>query len=297
MAGRAQKPRPLTACRRHCIRGHQPSGETVRRRRGASEDVKPVVARLVVFGAAVGSLALLAGAVMLVLRMAQPTEYPVDLSRAPDGEIVGRVARVEPGTILVNSEPPGSGAVPVMVTKDTRIMVGSTDGWINDVRPGGQIKVAYDLYEGKKLARSVEVLAEQGARRLAPVEPPPKGAASQKPAELPPAAPPAAATSTLKPVAPAKPTPAPLPQVETPPPAPRAERSRAARSKAPTPTPSTPAPPTPAPQAPDLPAVALPTSPPPAPEAPVRAQEPARPPEPESSDGSAAVDWLLKGRR
>src|SRR5258706_5619202 len=55
----------------------------------AREEVKPVVTRLVVTGAAVGSLVLLAGAVMLVVRLAQPTEYPVDLSRPSDREIVG----------------------------------------------------------------------------------------------------------------------------------------------------------------------------------------------------------------
>ncbi len=67
---------PLTACRRHCIRGHQ-----------ASEEVKPVVARLVVFGAAVGSLALLAGAVTLIVRPGQPTDHAVDplrLAQATD---------------------------------------------------------------------------------------------------------------------------------------------------------------------------------------------------------------------
>ncbi|HJR00229.1 MAG TPA: hypothetical protein VKA83_01235, partial [Methylomirabilota bacterium] len=111
---------------------------------------------------------------MLVLRLAQPTEYPVDLSRPPDGEIIGRVAKIEPGAILVSPDVPGSGMVPVVVTKDTRVTVGTTDGWVNDVRPGGQIKVAYDLYEGRRLARSVEVLPEQGARRPAPVEPPAK---------------------------------------------------------------------------------------------------------------------------
>jgi hypothetical protein len=247
----------------------------------ASEEVKPVVARLVVFGAAVGSLALLAGAVMLVLRLAQPTEYPVDLSRAPDGEIVGRVAKIEPGAILLTSEPPGSGVVPLVVTKDIRVMVGTLEGWMNDVRPGGQIKVAYDLYEGKKLARSVEVLPEQGARRLAPVEAPAKAPASQKPVDLPPA-----------PEAPAA--------------RPKAEPPRVAQPKAttpPTPTPAPPPPavvtPPPAPAAPTpvAPASAPPRPAPPAPEPPVRAQEPARPQEPDSTDGSAAVDWFLKGRR
>ena len=133
--------------------------------------MKAVVARFVVFGAAVGSLALLAGAVMLVLRVAQPPEYPVDRSRDPDGELVGRVARVEPGAILLASEPAGADAVPVVVTKDTRVMLGTIEGWMNDVRPGGQVKVVYDLYEGKKLARVVEVLPDEPRPTTAPPAP------------------------------------------------------------------------------------------------------------------------------
>ena len=254
----------------------------VERRPGTGEDVKTVAARLLVLGAAVGSMALLAGAVMLVLRLAQPTEYPVDLSRGTDGEIVGRVAKIEPGAILVSSELPGSGVVPLVVTKDTRFVVGGIEGRMNDVRPGGQIKVAYDLYEGKRLARSVEVLPEQDAQRPAAVEPPPKAAAKPKPGDLRPAAPPAAATSTLNPVAPAKPTPAPPPQPGTPAPRPKAEPPRVAQPKPATPAPATSAParPAPAPSARPAPAVATPAPP----------QEP-------DPDGSAAVDWLLKGRR
>lgn len=206
--------------------------------------MKAVVAHLVVFGAAVGSLALLAGAVMLVLRVAQPPEYPVDRSRDPDGELVGRVARVETGAILLSSEPPGGDAVPVVVTKDTRVMLGTIEGWMNDVQPGGQIKVVYDLYEGKKVARVVEVLPDDPRPTTAPA-----GVAA-------PVAPPAAAPA-LEPVPPATHR--------------KAEPPRTAQPKA-TPSPATPTPPTP--------------PPPPAP-----AQEP------DTTDGSGAVDWLLKKRR
>ena len=247
---------------------------------------------------------LLAGAVMLVLRLAQPTEYPVDRTRDPDGEMVGRVAKVEPGTILLTSEPPGSGVVPVVVAKDTRIMLGTIEGWMNDVRAGGQIKVAYDLYEGKKVARVVEVLSEQGARRPAPVEPPGKG-----PAPVP-------QPEALAPRPKAEPPRVALPKTVTPAPEapaarPQAEPQRVAQPKA-TPTPpATPAPP-PIVPAPTPPPVVV--APPPAPVAPAPAPpaaptpvapasappgppEPARPPEPDSTDGSAAVDWFLKGRR
>jgi hypothetical protein len=309
----------------------------------ASEEVKPVVARLVVFGAAVGSLALLAGAVMLVLRLAQPTEYPVDLSRDPDGELVGRVAKVEPGAILLTSEPPGSGVVPVVVTKDTRIMVGTIEGWMNDVRTGGQIRVAYDLYEGKKLARVVEVLPEQGARPAAappvvaapatspparsktesprvalpkamtptPATPVPPTPAPEAPAARPKAeprrvaqpkttAPPPAIPASPPAVvpAPAGPIPAPPPVVATPPPPPPAPAT-------PPPVVVTPPPPPPAPTAP-TPVVVTPPPPAPAPAAPTPVAPASAPPrpapqppaqEPDTTDGSAAVDWFLKGRR
>jgi hypothetical protein len=276
----------------------------------AREEVKPVVTRLVVFGAAVGSLVLLAGAVMLVLRLAQPTEYPVDRTRDPDGEMVGRVAKVEPGTILLTSEPPGSGVVPVVVAKDTRIMLGTIEGWMNDVRAGGQIKVAYDLYEGKKVARVVEVLSEQGARRPAPAAPTPAPVPQpEAPAPRPKAEPPRVALpKTVTPV-PAPPT-APKPAPEAPAARPQAEPLRVAQPKAtPAAPPATPAPPpivpaptpppvmvAPPPPAPVAPAPAAPTPVAPA-SAPPGPPEPARPPEPDSTDGSAAVDWLLKGRR
>jgi hypothetical protein len=77
-----------------------------------------------------------------------------------------------------------------------------------------------------------------------------------------------------------------------------------AQSKAPTPVPATAASPPPASPAPVAPISTPPrpaaqTPPPPAPalEAPARAQEPPRPQEADGTDGSAAVDWLLKGRR
>ena len=182
---------------------------------------------------------------MLVLRLAQPPEYPVDRSRDPDGELVGRVARVETGAILLSSASPGGDAVPIVVTKETRVMLGTIEGWMNDVQPGGQIKVVYDLYEGKKVARVVEVLPDEPR----PTTAAPAGVAA-------PVAPPAAAPA-LEPVPPATQR--------------KAEPPRTAQPKA-TPSPATPTPPTPAP--------------PPAP-----AQEP------DTTDGSGAVDWLLKKRR
>jgi len=260
--------------------------------------VNPVATRLLVAGAIAASLALLVGAVMLVIRLAQPPDYQLS-GRSPDGEIVGRVAQVEAGVILVQSEVLGGTTVPLLLTKGTRITVGNREGWLGDISSGTQIKVAYELYEGKRLAQSVEVLDGEAARRPGPAEPPPSKAASSPRIGPPPAAPPVE-TAPLKPsppaekaavkptapegkttpapAAPAKPAPAPPAPVVTQPPAPRAEPPPAPRPRAPAASPRPP-------------------------EAPVRAQEPARPPEPPRSreadtpDGSDAVDWLLKGRR
>ena len=150
--------------------------------------MKRLLFHLLVAGAAVGSLALLAGAVMLVLRPAQPTENPIDPSRDPAGEVAGRVAKVESGIILVSSEPPSSGLVPLVLTRDTMIMVGSSAGWPTDIRPGGQIKVVYDLYEGKRLARSVQVITDQATKRTATSELLPRPAVAQKASDPPKAA-------------------------------------------------------------------------------------------------------------
>ncbi|MGH7399267.1 MAG: hypothetical protein ACRELW_17205, partial [Candidatus Rokuibacteriota bacterium] len=83
----------------------------------------------------------------------------------PDGETVGWVSKVESNTIHVNSGPFGGGVVPLVVTRATRIVAGAKEGWFEDIRPGGQVKVAYELYEGRRFARSVELLVEEGARR------------------------------------------------------------------------------------------------------------------------------------
>ena len=122
--------------------------------------------RFLTIGAAAGSLALLA-AVVLMLWPPETTEYEFTAARAqtPDGETVGWVSKVESNTIHVNSGPFGGGVVPLVVTKATRITVGAKEGWFEDIRPGGQVKVAYELYHGRRFARSVELLVDEGARR------------------------------------------------------------------------------------------------------------------------------------
>jgi hypothetical protein len=104
---------------------------------------------------------------------------------------MGWVSKVESSTIYVNSGPFGGGVVPLLVTRNTRVMVGAKEGWFEDIRPGGQVKVAYDVFEGRRMARTVELLVDEGARRVTGSHPRPKGpTASPEPA-------PAAATSQV----------------------------------------------------------------------------------------------------
>src|SRR5260370_16495634 len=88
-----------------------------------------------------------------------------------DGEAIGWVSKVEANTIHVNSGPFGGGVLPLLVTRNTRIMVGSKEGWFEDIRPGGQVKVVYQIAHGKRLARTVQLLVDEGPRRPARAEP------------------------------------------------------------------------------------------------------------------------------
>ena len=281
--------------------------------------------RFLAIGTAAGSLVLLA-AVVLMLWPADPTDYTFSSGRdQTDGETVGWVSKVEANTIHVNSGPFGGGVVPLVVTKSTRITVGAKEGWFEDIRPGGQVKVAYELYHGRRFARSVELLVDEGSRR--PVRPVPQlrsTAGAPAPSER------ESARVTTAPAPDARPAPAtraPEPPPATPSiavPAPR-PAPIVAQPAAPRPADVRPAPrlePAPAP-APARPQPAEAIAPPQrasttAPTRNVSAPEPARPveaphgpaavaPRPaepaqgaeggETTDGSAAVDWLLKGRR
>ncbi|MEX2220845.1 MAG: hypothetical protein WEG40_03530 [Candidatus Rokuibacteriota bacterium] len=280
--------------------------------------------RFLTIGAAAGSLALLA-ALVLMLWPLDPTDHTFTPTREqPDGEAVGWVSKVESNTIHVNSGPFGGGVVPLVVTKATRIMVGSKEGWFEDIRPGGQVKVAYELYQGRRFARSVELLVDEGTGRFgrtpahlkstagapatlerAPAKVTSSRAPAARPAPAPGAAEPppampsvAAPVAAPRPAAAAKPAPAAPPEVRL---APR-----------PGLVPTKPAEIVPPPQRGSTPTptrnVAAPDNAARAPE-PSRAVEPPRPAAPrpvetpgggeggETTDGSAAVDWLLKGRR
>jgi hypothetical protein len=277
--------------------------------------------RLLSLTAAVGSIALLA-VVIFMLWPADPSDTATADRDQVDGETIGWISKVEANTIHVNSGPFGGGVLPLLVTRNTRIMVGSKEGWFEDIRPGGQVKVAYQIAHGKRLARTVEVLVDEGPRRPARPEPRVKSTSGSatggdaagervpaKPAVA--SSPPVHEPKTLEPQ-PAK------PPVATPPPTPAAP-ARPAASAPPEARPA--ARPEPARAQATEPALPRPSSsngrgngaadsgtrptdssraPQPATPAAPAATRPGEPPrasEGEGTDGAAAVDWLLKGRR
>ena len=244
--------------------------------------------RILSLAATVGSLTLLAVAIFM-LWPADPSDTAgVDQA---DGETIGWVSKVEANTIHVNSGPFGGGVVPLLVTKNTKITVGSKEGWFEDIRPGGQVKVVYQVAHGKRLARSVELLVDEGPRRPVRAEPRVKSAAGGATAERvptkalagnPPTAEPRAieVLPTTPPVAVRPATrPEPARAQATEPAPPRTSSSTNGRGTAATESGGR-APDADRPQPVIQPAVGT-----------------GRAAEGESTDGAAAVDWLLKGRR
>jgi hypothetical protein len=222
---------------------------------------------------------------------------PSDTAGA-DGETVGWVSKVESNTIHVNSGPFGGGVVPLVVTRGTKITVGSKEGWFEDIRPGGQVRVVYQTVHGSRLARSVELLVEEGPRRPLRPEPRVKSASGEPPADRVPARPavstgptgtdPKPAEALPKPPAPAPAEARPTPRVEHPraqAPEPSVTRGGGSGGRAP---------------AENGARTAEPARPQPAVTPPATVARPAespRPAEGEGTDGAAAVDWLLKNRR
>ena len=261
------------------------------------------------FAAAAGSLLLLA-VVVYMLWPSDPTGYALTFGREQtDGETVGWVSKVQDNTIHVSSGPFGGGVVPLLVTRNTRITIGSKEAWFEDIRPGGQVKVAYEISHGKRLARTVELLVEEGAR--SPVRPERLkstvgGVGTDRAATRTSAADASPGTDARPiPIAP-EPAPATSPDATPPPAASSRGSARASRQTVqtrPAPLASPEARPTARPESTRIQAETpapprVPASPgPPAP-TPARPSETARTPESgDVTDGSAAVDWLLKGRR
>ena len=284
----------------------------------------PGSSRFLSLAAAVGSIALLAVVIFMLWPADPPDTATADRDQV-DGEAIGWVSKVEANTIHVNSGPFGGGVLPLLVTRNTRIMVGSKEGWFEDIRPGGQVKVVYQIAHGKRLARTVELLVDEGPRRPARAEPRVKSTSGSatggdatgervptKPAvaSSPPApepktleAPPAKSQAAVPPptsALPARPVPPALPEVRPAvrPEPPRAQATAPALSRPSStngrgngPADSGGRPPDAA-RAPQLASPANPAAP-----AASRPAESARASEGEGTDGAAAVDWLLKGRR
>jgi hypothetical protein len=283
--------------------------------------VVPGSNRFLSLAAAVGSIALLA-VVIFMLWPADPSDTATADRDQLDGEAIGWVSKVEANTIHVNSGPFGGGVLPLLVTRNTRIMVGSKEGWFEDIRPGGQVKVVYEIAHGKRLARTVELLVDEGPRRPARPEPRVKSTSGSatggdataervpaKPAVA--SSPPAPEPKTLeaqpaKPPVAAPPPPSAVPAkpaASAPPEVRPAARPEPARAQAIEPAPSRPSSSNgrgngaadSGARLPDSSRAAQPATP--AAPAATRPAEPPRASEGEGTDGAAAVDWLLKGRR
>lgn len=238
----------------------------------------------------VGSLGLLA-AVIFMLWPADPSD-----TAGVDGEAVGWVSKVDSNTIHVNSGPFGGGIVPLQVTRSTRVTIGSKEAWFEDIRPGGQVKVVYQTVNGNRIARSVELLVDEGPKR--PIARVKSGAGTDR-APARPAVTGGPAGTEAKPIeavskSPAVAPPAPAPTEASP--APRVERPHAQateptahRNSASGGRPSSQnAGPSAEPSRSQLPAAAP---------SPARPAETPRAADGDATDGAAAVDWLLKNRR
>jgi hypothetical protein len=266
--------------------------------------VAPGNNRILPLAAAVGSLTLLAVAIFMLWPADPPDTAGLDQA---DGETIGWVSKVEANTIHVNSGPFGGGVVPLLVTKNTKITVGSKEGWFEDIRPGGQVKVVYHVAHGKRLARTVELLVAEGPQRPVRAEPRVKSAAGGAAAERvptkalagnPPTSEPRALVLPTTPPVAAAPPPAKL----APPEVRLATRPEPARAQATEPTPPRTSSTSGRVTAPTENGGRMPDGARPKPiiqpaVGTGRAAEAPRAAEGESADGAAAVDWLLKGRR
>jgi hypothetical protein len=241
------------------------------------------------------------------------------------GDMAGYVGRVdrEARTVDISTSPLGIRPVVLVVTNETAIVVNGKQGAIGDLWKDLPVRVLYEVRDNARYATSIQVTAgdslaaSPAAKDPAPASatptptkesqapsvatspapataPPPVAPAPVAPATPPkPPAPPAVATKPT-PVAPA-PVPVALPPavVTTPPAVVTAPPAVVAAPPAPVAQP--PAPRVAEPAVPRVPVAATPSTPS-AESASVGSSRAARPEPTESeADGSAAIDWLLKG--
>jgi hypothetical protein len=215
------------------------------------------------------------------------------------GDLTGYVGLIDAagGTIVVAANPTGADPVTLAVANDAPVTLHGKQGGLADLSKDMPVRVFYEVRNEVKHVTSIQVVADRpqaaSTPEAKPAEPKPAGARpapETRPAEAKPAVevkptagrpvPPPPATQTQPPVESRPPAESKPPgEVKPVPPA----MARPPAAAAPAPPPSGPAiTPRPAPVPPAV-----------APPAPPRA--PAAQPAERDDDGSAAVDWLLKG--
>jgi hypothetical protein len=216
------------------------------------------------------------------------------------GDLTGYLGQIDAagGTIVVAANPTGADPVTLAGANDASVTVNGKQGGLADLAKDMPVRVFYEVRNEVKHVTSIQVVADyQQAAKPAPEAKPPEAkppaetrpAVEAKPAvEVKPAvgsrpAPPPPAQAQVpverKPPVESKPPAESKPPVDIKPGAPTVARPPVAPAPSPTPAPSAPAV---APRPAAAPPVEAPPAPPPAPAA-------------RDDDGSAAVDWLLKG--
>jgi hypothetical protein len=75
----------------------------------------------------------------------------------------GSVQKIDPavGTVQVSWGPSGVLGRTLEVTGDTKIQVEGRQGTLADVREGAKVKASYESFEGKTVAKEIEVIAAE----------------------------------------------------------------------------------------------------------------------------------------
>jgi len=94
--------------------------------------------------------------------MAQAQVLPPRPADQPmPGTLEGSVTKIDPaaGTVQVFWGPSGVFGRTLEVTGDTKIQVEGRQGTLADIREGAKIQASYESFEGKDVAKQIEVIA------------------------------------------------------------------------------------------------------------------------------------------
>ena len=88
------------------------------------------------------------------------------------GMLEGSVKKIDPaaGTVQVSWGPSGGLGRTLEVTGDTKIQVEGRQGTLADVREGAKVKASYESFEGKNVAKEIEVMAAEADTGQPPVK-------------------------------------------------------------------------------------------------------------------------------